>query len=81
MEREVPPGYVPWGEQGIRLVDPEQCPAGHPFAWGQRAFSHCVQHRGHPAWRCKCGVELFLREDGRIVADLACREPNFGQQR
>lgn len=78
------PGYEPWGEQGSRLVDPQACPDGHPWAkdgtW-QRWYVKCGPHRGHPAWRCHCGREQFLRrEDGAIVEQLDCVEPNFGQQ-
>jgi hypothetical protein len=72
MEREVPPGYVPWGEQGMELVDPTSCPAGHPFVWGKRSIEPCPEHHGHPSWVCRCGRELFLREDGTIVAALGC---------
>lgn len=81
MEREVTPGYEPWGEQGMKLIDPADCPAGHPFRFGQRGYERCRQHRGHPSWVCACGREQFLRrEDGAIVQDLPCREPNYGQQ-
>lgn len=73
MERKVSPGYVPWGEQGIKLVDPTDCPAGHAFRWGQRSWEPCAVHRGHPSWVCACGREVFLRrEDGAIVAELEC---------
>jgi hypothetical protein len=84
MEREIPPGYAPWGEQGIVLIDPTECPAGHPWAddgW-QRSFSPCYGHGGHPSWRCHCGRMQYLRrEDGAIVEQLDCVDPNFGQQR
>ncbi len=75
MDRQVPPGYVRWGEQGIRLVDPQACPAGHPWAsdgsW-QRKHEPCGDHGGHPSWRCHCGRWLYLREDGQIVQELDC---------
>lgn len=75
MEHEIPPGYVPWGEQGMMLVDPTECPVGH--RWGepgwQRRHEPCPIHNGHPSWRCHCGRELFLRkEDGAIVEQLDC---------
>lgn len=78
MEREVSPGYVPWGKQGTKLVDPERCPDGHPWAtdgtW-QRGYEHCSDHRGHPSWRCPCGRWMYLREDGTIVEQLGCQRP------
>lgn len=77
MEREVPPGYVRHGEQGIKLVDPEACPVGH--RWGepgwQRKHEPCAEHHGHPSWWCHCGREQFLREDGAIVEQLECQRP------
>lgn len=75
MEREIPPGYVPWGELGMVLVDPTLCPGGHPFAFGQRGYEPCAEHRGHPSWVCACGREQFLqREDGAIVGELECQQ-------
>lgn len=74
MEFEIPPGYVPYGEMGMRLVDPVDCPGGHPFAFGQRTWTPCAEHRGHPSWRCACGVEQYPhRGDGQIVAELECQ--------
>jgi hypothetical protein len=82
MEREMSPGYEPWGEQGSRLIDPQACPDGHPWGSGgwQRSFSPCRDHAGHPSWRCHCGRWQYLREDGEIVETLACVEPNYGQR-
>lgn len=81
---EMTPGYEPWGEQGSRLIDPEECPHGHP--WGdpgwQRTYAFCSEHRGHPSWRCHCGAMLYLRRhDGEIVDALDCLDPDFGQPR
>lgn len=72
MERDVPPGYEPYGQQGIKLIDPTDCPGGHAFAFGQRWYAACAEHHGHPAWRCACRVEQFLAKDGAIVASLEC---------
>lgn len=84
MEHEIPPGYAPWGEQGMVLIDPVACPAGHPWAddgW-QRGYAPCSEHRGHPSWRCHCGREQYLRRnDGAIVEEMPCVDPNYGQQR
>lgn len=71
----IPPGYAPWGEQGMVLIDPP-CAAGHPLRtpW-QRPWSPCAEHGGHPGWRCGCGVETWLFVvDGRAtyVTDLPC---------
>lgn len=73
MEREVPPGYEPWGKLGIKLIDPTECPAGHPFTFGQRSYATCAPHHGHPSWRCSCGQMQYLEAGtGRIVAEMEC---------
>lgn len=70
---QVSPGYRRVGELGEALVDPQMCPGGHPFAFGQRSWEPCPEHRGHPSWVCACGREQFLRRsDGAIVEQLDC---------
>lgn len=70
---EIPPGYRPWGQQGIALIDPTDCPAGHRFKFGSRGYETCAPHHGHPSWRCACGIEQFLEQGtGRIVPELDC---------
>lgn len=67
------PGYEPHGELGSKLIDPTDCPGGHPFRFGQRSWEPCPEHSGHPSWVCACGREQFLRrEDGQIVEQLDC---------
>lgn len=70
MAREMTPGYERWGEQGSRLIDPKACPDGHPQKTDgtcQRGYSPCGEHGGHESWRCWCGRQMWLREDGAIV--------------
>jgi hypothetical protein len=70
---EPPDGYR-WidGGPAIALVDPERCPGGHRFAFGQRGHAPCAQHHGHPQWICACGVVLYGHH-GEFVTELPCR--------
>lgn len=72
-EHSPPDGYE-WvdGGPGIRLIDPEFCPSGHPFELYQRGYAPCIEHRGHPKWSCRCGVVVF-RDAGEFVTELRCR--------
>lgn len=73
---EVPDGYERWGEQGLRLIDPEWCPQGHPFEGGSRGFVPCVEHDGHPSWRCPCGQKIY-RHAGEFVGELDCQHREY----
>lgn len=68
----IPDGYEPLPGGGMRLVDPDTCPAGHPFAFGKRGHRPCAEHRGHPMWTCRCGLDSY-RGDGAFVTELRCR--------
>ena len=57
---------------GMQLIDPTECPAGHPFRWGKHSHTPCAEHRGHPEWVCACGQELY-RQGGVFVGALRCR--------
>jgi hypothetical protein len=62
MERGDPPDGHEWtGRQTeIRLLDPVDCPAGHPFRFGTRS--------GEPqSWRCACGQRI-VRRGGEFAA-------------
>jgi len=68
-----PDGYERTGRgDEIRLIDPVDCPAGHPIRGGQRGHAPCAPHQGHPKWTCGCGVVLY-RHDGAFVTALPCR--------
>lgn len=72
---DVTPGYERYGEQGLRLVDPVDCPGGHRREFGLRTFRPCAEHNGHPGWLCTCGVEQWLHVvDGHAtyVTELPC---------
>lgn len=56
----------------IRLIDPADCPRGHPFRFGQRGREPCAQHRSHAEWTCACG-QVIYRHDGAFVTRLPCR--------
>lgn len=69
----VPDGYVRWPDPehgpGLELIDPEVCPAGHPFAWGQRgSLAYCREHEPHNTWWCACGQKIW-RYDGAFVGE------------
>jgi len=68
-----PPGYA-WidGGPAIRLIDPTECPAGHPFRIDKRGHTPCAEHRGHPDWTCRCGQVLY-GHGGAFVSVLTCR--------
>lgn len=74
---EVPDGYEPWPDPvngpGLRLLDPEMCPAGHRFNWGVRqSLARCAQHGEHNTWMCACGRWIW-RVDGVFVGEMpAC---------
>lgn len=75
MTKGPPPDGYRWTGNGweMALIDPTECPAGHPFRFGQRTFAHCEEHRGHPAWRCDCGVEMIRDHgDGTFVTTWSC---------
>jgi hypothetical protein len=67
----IPDGYRRLPGGGMELIDPVDCPSGHPFRWGQRGYSPCAKHRGHPKWTCACGRDIY-RAEGRFVTTLAC---------
>jgi len=62
-----PDGYRWTGRQTeIELIDPDTCPQGHPFRFGQRGFVFCAEHHGHTVWYCECG-ETIRRDSGAFV--------------
>jgi hypothetical protein len=72
----VPDGYERWPDPddgpGLRLLDPAECPAGHPFTWGTRqSLVYCPEHERHNSWRCKCGQWIY-RGGGGFVGELGC---------
>lgn len=72
----VPDGYVRWPDPergpGLELIDPEVCPVGHPFAWGQRgSLAYCREHEPHNTWWCACGQKIY-RVEGAFVGELVC---------
>lgn len=68
----IPDGYERWGEQGLVLIDPDWCPTGHPFAFGQRLSNTlCRRHGHHHAWLCACGQRIW-RVPGAFVDQLDC---------
>lgn len=68
----LPDGYAPWGEQGMALVDPVFCPAGHPIEHLSRGgVAKCWEHQDHVMWRCACG-QLIYRHDGAFWGELEC---------
>lgn len=75
MSRPAPPDGYRWTGRGpeIVLVDPDTCPAGHPFTFGQRGYTHCSErsHHGHTYWLCACGQETY-RAPGAFVDQLDC---------
>lgn len=73
MERLPPDGYR-WidGGPAIELVDPDDCPAGHPMQLRQRGYAPCTEHRGHPTWTCQCG-QIVYGVAGAFVGALSCR--------
>lgn len=69
---DVPDGYERFGEQGLKLIDPVLCPAGHPFEWGQRgSLAFCLEHGSHNTWWCRCGLKIY-RVEGAFVSELKC---------
>jgi hypothetical protein len=68
----IPDGYERRGKLGLVLVDPKDCPAGHPFRFGQRkAPELCDTHGRHLHWICACGQSIY-RHDGQFVGELEC---------
>lgn len=68
----IPDGYRRRGEHGLVLIDPDWCPAGHPFAFGQRgAPVLCREHDTHNSWICACGQWIY-RAPGAFVDKLDC---------
>lgn len=68
----VPDGYERWAGEGLKLIDPIVCPAGHPFAWGQRgSLAYCDVHEPHNTWWCACGQHVF-RVEGAFAGELEC---------
>jgi hypothetical protein len=65
----VPDGYERFGEQGLKLIDPIVCPAGHPFRWGQSgSLARCAKHGDHNVWICACSQWIW-RYDGAFVGE------------
>jgi hypothetical protein len=74
MERpQLPEGHRWTGRQTeIKLIDPVDCPAGHPFRWGVRSGpDRCGEHGSHFRWRCECGQQIW-RHDGAFHGSLPC---------
>jgi hypothetical protein len=69
----LPDGFRPTGRQfEIVMVDPTDCPAGHPFKWGTRGGPDaCPVHGDHFRWKCACGQEIW-RASGGFVSRLEC---------
>ena len=65
----VPDGYERFGERSLRLIDPQVCPAGHPFRFGTRQNpARCPEHRQHNTWLCACSQWIW-RYDGAFVGE------------
>ncbi len=72
----IPDGYERQGEHGLVLVDPDTCPAGHPFRFGQRGSPTLCSHRDHRphnTWICACGQWIW-RVPGAFVGQLDCAQ-------
>jgi hypothetical protein len=72
----LPDGYERWPDAirgpGLRLIDPTDCPTGHPFRWGQRgSLAYCGEHKPHNTWWCACGQKIY-RVEGAFVDELEC---------
>lgn len=68
----MPDGYARRGEHGLVLIDPQVCPAGHPFRFGERSsLAQCRAHGPHLAWRCACGQTVY-RHAGAFWGGLEC---------
>jgi hypothetical protein len=74
MATEPPPDGYRWTGNGMEmvLVDPARCPeCGRAWPFGQRTYTACARHRGHPAWQCGCGAKM-IRLDGVFVTAWSC---------
>jgi hypothetical protein len=70
---QLPDGYRWTGRQfEIQLIDPVDCPAGHPVYKGIRGGpQQCREHGDHFRWRCGCGQQIW-RYDGTFHGALPC---------
>lgn len=69
----LPDGHEWTGRQTeIKLIDPTDCPAGHPFRWGRRGGpDQCGEHGSHFRWLCACGQPVW-RYDGEFAGEWRC---------
>lgn len=59
----------------MELIDPDTCPSGHPFRFGQRSsLAYCGVHEPHNAWICACSQRVY-RWDGAFWGELECLSP------